>query len=174
MDKRKTIYKLRDLRACIFFSFINLLFGTYLLAVITAIPRLILSKIEESLLIGLSSDTDDNVILTKNLVRESNDLFYNASIQFIVLSIVALIAILLLIRLNGKLIIRRVIAGTIISGISLINFASIMIALRFMNSASHAFASQGYNVVIILGYALFLLGLSSLFFKTLMDLTKTH
>ncbi|MEA1874323.1 MAG: hypothetical protein U9N51_07850 [Bacteroidota bacterium] len=172
MDKRRTIYKLQDLKGCVFLSLINMLFGGLLLAVLKGFRVLLFDKIEESLLIGV--DLEQNSIGLKDLVGDSVFLFHSTAIETLVLSTISLISILFLIRLNGGVLIRRIVAWTITIGISLINFASIMIALRFMTTASHTFANQGYNVVTIFGVIIFLIGLSLLFFKSLKDLIQTN
>lgn len=168
MDKRKTIYKLRNFRLCIILSFINLLFGAFLLGVLNAFPKLVSQKIEENLLGGIN--IDPNTINFNNLVSDSIYLFQNVALQAMILSLIALTAILFLIRFNGGIINRRIIAGAITLGFTIINFASIMIALRFMTTGSHMLANQGYSVGLIIGFIFFLSGLTFLFFKTLRDL----
>jgi hypothetical protein len=172
MDKRRTIYKLWDLRGCIFLSLINLLFGAFLLGVLKAFPKLIFAKIEENLLTGI--DIEQNSVGLKSLVGDSAFLFHSTAIESMVLSLVALIAILFLIRLNGGLIIRKIIAWTISVGVSFVNFASLMIALRFMATGSQTFANHGFNIVTFFGLMIFLSGLSLLFFKSLKDLSQTR
>jgi hypothetical protein len=172
MDKRRTIYKLWDLRGCIFLSLINLLFGAFLLGALKAFPKLILAKIEENILNGV--DYEQNALSLKSLVGDSAFLFHSTATESMLYALIALIAILFLIRLNGGIIIRKIVAWTISIGVSMINFASIMISLRFMASASQPFANQGYLVITIVGLVFFLFGLSLLFFKSLKDLSQTR
>jgi len=172
MDKRRTIYKLWDLRACIFLSLINLLFGAFLLAALKAFPKLIFAKIEENLLTGI--DINQNTTILKALVGDSAYLFHTTAMEAMILSLISLIAILFLIRLNGGIAIRKIVAWSITLGVSLVNFASVMIAFRFMTSASQNFALQTYGLVSIMGLILFLSGVSLLFFKSLKDLTQAH
>jgi hypothetical protein len=172
MDKRRTIYKLWDLRGCIFLSLINLLFGAFLLGVLKAFPKLMLAKIEENLLLGIN--IEQNSMGLKSLVGDSVFLFHATATEAMIFSIISLIAILFLIRLNGGIIIRKIIAWTITVGISLINFASIMIALRFMNTASQSFAHKGFNIITFIGLIFFFFGLILLFFKSLKDLTQAR
>ncbi len=172
MDKRRTIYKLWDLRGCIFISMLNLIFGALLLAVMKAFPRLVTSKIQESLLSILDGDMEEKYAVIQSFVDESLFLFHSTAIECLVFALVALVTILILIRLSGKIKIRKIIAWLVVLGITVANLSSVLTSLKFLETGSLNMASQGFRVLSILGFLMFIGGLCFLFVKTLKDLTQ--
>lgn len=174
MDKRRTIYKLWDLRGCIFISLLNLIFGVFLLAILKTFPHLVTLKIQENLLNIIEGELEEKYAIVQSFVDESIFLFHSTALESLTFAIVAITTILILIRLNGNIKIRKIIAWLVVLGITIVNVTSIFTALNFLETGSLNLASQGLRVFTLIGFLLFIGGLCFLFVKTLKDLTQPH
>ena len=172
MDKRRTIYKLVDLRGCIFLAIINVIFGTFLLAGLKSFPHIISFRIQEGLLATLEGDLSEKMSVLHNLADKSMFYFINSATNTIMFSAISMISVLLLIRLNGELIYRKIVSWMLILGVTIINIASFYYSVRFMNSGSSLIANEGVGFLNSIGYILFIGGLIVLFLKTLKDLSQ--
>lgn len=172
MDKRRTIYKLRDLRGSLLLVLITLLAGSGLLFVINVFPHFVKGKIQLSLMQLLDMNISSNMDVLNEQVIRSVDLFHITAFEIILTSIVSLVCILLLIRLNGKMIIRKTISWIISLGVFLMTLYSIMVSVRFMSCLDLFDAYKGLGFINVLGSSLFIVGLILLFFKSFKDLTE--
>jgi hypothetical protein len=171
MDRRRTIYKLRDLRISMILSLLNLLGGLVFWSVLKTIPLSIQSGIHNKMLIKLT-DNADIFASAHTITKDIMALFHKTSLEIIIISLIPIASILLLIRLNGNLKTRKFISGTLTAGTSIVNLAAVAFLLRYINLASTELASYGIRIIFGIGVLLLITGFIILVFKVLNDLTS--